>query len=221
MLAAMPSALRLAATFVATVVLATGCARGVSVRGDWEAGGPRPGAFGNVVVVGVSPDFNQRCAFERALVATLRSAAVAATPACDDIGSKDAFTREAVEAIVARTGADAVVVTLLVERAVAGKEGGTRDTRGAGYYKPVGYGFDPLYYGAYGVPVVYGEYETAPTVTVVRGSVTLATNVYETRNATVVYGITTKAGGLESRGDALARIAPAIADHLRAGGVVR
>jgi hypothetical protein len=198
-----------------------GCGTAPTVRGDWETGAARPPAFAKVLVVGVSPDYNQRCAFEQALVSSLRSGAVAATSACDYLRSREPLTRAAVEGVVAETRPEAVIATLLVDTRVAGKEGGTRDTRGGGYYKPVGYGFATGYYGVYGVPVVVAEFETADTVTKVQGAVTLATNVYDARDATAVYGATTRARRLESRGQALAVIAPAIADHLRRAGVVR
>ena len=46
-----------------TVGLA-GCA-GVSVKSAWQDGVPRNQTFAKVLVVGVSPDFNRRCAFAR------------------------------------------------------------------------------------------------------------------------------------------------------------
>jgi hypothetical protein len=101
------------------------------------------------------------------------------------------------------------------------KEGGSREERGGGYYKPTAYGYDYGYYGAYGVPVVYGEFETFESVLSVSGAVELATNVYETRGAEKVYGMDIRAKNLESRGMALALITPRIAGGLREDGVIR
>ncbi len=47
------------------------------------------------------------------------------------------------------------------------------------------------------------------------------TSVYETRGATMVYSVETKAKNLESREQALVDITPAIAERLRRDGLVR
>lgn len=203
------------------LALVAACTPAVRIAGDWQPGADRGQSFRRLVLVGVSPHYDQRCAFEYALASSLRGDGVQATASCATMSSGDALTREAIEAIVRANGADAVVATLLVANSARAREGGGKDRQGGGYYKPVGYGFDYGYYGVYGVPVVYGEFQTAPSLTSVQGAVTLDSNVYETRGATVVYGLETKAVRLESRGQALAEIAPAIADRLRAAGVVR
>ena len=41
-----------------------GCTRQVAVEGAFTPGVARGGTFTNILVVGVSPDVNQRCAFE-------------------------------------------------------------------------------------------------------------------------------------------------------------
>jgi hypothetical protein len=131
------------------------------------------------------------------------------------------LSRETVSEVVKSLSVDAVIATSLVAVKAGAKEGGSREERGGGYYKPVAYGYDYGYYGAYGVPVVYGEFETFESVLSVSGVVELATNVYETRGAEKVYGMDTRAKNLESRGMALALITPPIAARLRTDGVVR
>jgi hypothetical protein len=210
---------RIAAS-LALVLLTAACTPALKVSGAWQPDVDRNQQFRQLLVVGVSPNYNQRCAFEYAMTASLRSPGVSATASCAKMSSKDPLTREAIEGLVAKTGADAVVATLLVSKSIGGREGGSNDMQGGGYYKPIGYGFDYGYYGVYGVPVVYGEFETAPSVTTVRGNVTLATNVFETRGATFVYGIETRAERLDSRSQALADIAPAIAGQLREAGLI-
>ena len=221
MLATMVKRPSLPSPVLLAVALAAGCTPAVRIAGDWQPGADRGQAFRRLVVVGVSPHYGQRCAFEYALASSLRGDGVQATASCATMSSSDVITREAIEAIVKANGADAVVATLLVANSAGAREGGGNDKQGGGYYKPVGYGFDYGYYGMYGVPVVYGEFQTAPSLTSVQGAVTLDSNVYETRGATVVYGLETRAVRLESRGQALAEIAPAIADRLRGAGVVR
>ncbi len=173
-------------------------------------------------MIGVSPDRNVRCAFERALAAKLRSDTVKATASCAVMAVDAELSREAiVEAVVKSIGADAVIATSLVVIVKAGaKEGGSRDARGGGYYKPVAYGYDS-YYGVYGVPVVYGEFETCTSVFSVSGRCRTEDDVYETRAPTKVYRLDTQAKNLESRGMALAMITPRIAERLRDDGLVR
>ena len=205
--------LLLAGSLVACSAIKVDAAKSESVTGDPD--------FSNVLVVGVSPDRNVRCAFEQALADNLRSATVKATASCNVMAADARLSREAVEAIVKSTGVDAVIATSLVAVKGAAKEGGSRDERGGGYYKPVVYGFDYGYFGAYGVPVVYGEFETFPSVLSVSGAIELATNVYETNGGEKVYGMTTRAKNLESRGMALALITPRIAERLRDDRVIR
>jgi hypothetical protein len=205
---------------LALAFLVSGCTARVSSQGDWEPGSDRSQQFTRILVVGITPDYDQRCAFERALVSTLRTPGVTVEASCSHLASTDTLDRPAVERIVAQIGADAVIATRLVGGTIGAREGATRDARGGGYYKPVGYGFGTGYYGYYNVPVVYGEFETAQAVTTISGSVTLATNVFETRGATSVYGLNTRAGKLDSRSTALAEIAPAIAGQLRRDGLI-
>ncbi|MCL4792442.1 MAG: hypothetical protein KJ040_10380 [Gammaproteobacteria bacterium] len=198
-----------------------GCTSSVKLKGEWSESVEGNPVFGNLLVVGVSPDRNVRCAFERALATRLRSDTVKATASCAVMAVDAQLSRETVVAAVGSIGADAVIATSLVAVNAGAREGGSREERGGGYYKPTAYGYDYGYFGAYGVPVVYGEFETFPSVLSVSGVVELATNVYETRSAEKVYGMTTRAKNLESRGMALAMITPRIAERLRDDGVVR
>jgi hypothetical protein len=122
---------------------------------------------------------------------------------------------------VAKIGADAVLATTLVEYSGKAKEGGSADARGAGYYKATGIGYETGYYGVYGMPVVYGEFETAPSVFSIAGAGRVNTNIFETNGATLVYSLDTRAKNLQSREMALAEIGPAIAEQLLEDGVIR
>lgn len=196
------------------------CTSTVKLDATWPEGPHHGAAFTNVLVIGVSPDRNVRCAFERALASKLRSKTVKATASCAAMAVDAVLNREAIEAVVKSISADAVIATRLVAVKAGAKEGGSADSRGGGYYKPVAYGYD-AYYGVYGIPVVYGDFETAPSVFSVSGRVELNTDVYETRTATKVYRLDTQAKNLESRGMALAMITPRIAERLRDDGLVR
>lgn len=209
--------MRTTALLILSAAALAACVPGVRVDGAFNPDSGHRGGFANFLVVGVSPDVNQRCAFEQALAASLRSSGVRATMSCTVMNTSEPLSREGIEKAVAGTGADAVLATSLVAVTVGVKEGGTADTRGAGYYKATGTGFDYGYgyWGAYGVPVVYGEFETAPSVFSISGTAELESRLFATRDAGLVYGLKTQADGLASREMAVAEIGSAIADRLQ------
>ena len=88
-------------------------------------------------------------------------------------------------------------------------------------YKATDAGYATGYYGVYGVPVVYGEFQTASSITTVKGTARVTTKVWETKGPTHIYTMETTVGNLESRDTALAAIADPIADRLRRDGLVR
>ena len=220
-------ALRPMNTLVRAVVLLfsaaalAGCAQQVRVTGAWQDDVPRDQPFSRVLVVGVSPDYNQRCAFESFLALQIRSESTTVITSCRAMSSKDALTLENIERVIAEHQVDAVLATTLVASKIGAQEGGSSETRGDSYYKAVGIDYWSGYYGAYGMPVVYGEFQTAPSITTVTGEVEILTRVFETRGATLVYELTTKARDLESRESGLAIITGPIAERLRKDGLVR
>lgn len=222
------NAVRHAATaallLLAGTVALSGCAQTVRVKSDWQPDAARDQPFSRVLVVGVSPDYNQRCAFEGFVANQIRSEATAAFTSCHLLSHDEPLTRENIDRVIVEHDVDAVLATILVAAEVAAQEGGTSETRGEGYYKATDYGYAVDYYGrygAYGVPVVYGEFRTAPPITTVRGSVDIASRLYETGGATLVYEVTTTAHDLESRAGGLAEVSGAIADRLRRDGLIR
>jgi len=199
----------------------SGCASQAQVDGSWAGNAPRDQSFKKVLVVGVSPDIDQRCPFERTLAARIQSASTTAIMSCAVVDRKAPLTRESIEAAVASQQADAVVATVLVSNKFETEEGGSRETRGGGMYKATDSGYASGYYGAYGVPVVYGEFQTAPSLLTMKGEVHLTTRIYETRNATLVYTIDTVARDIESRASGLDVVTTPIADRLRKDGLIR
>lgn len=198
-----------------------GCSQTVKTEGQWGENVPRGQGYSRLLVVGLSPDINVRCAFENDLAANLRSATVTAKTSCSVLGTKEPITRENIERGIATFDADAVLATRLVDASAKLAEGGTDDTQGGGYYKATGSGYTTGYWGAYGVPVIYGEFQTAPSLFSVQGTIHIKTSVYETRGATLVYSVDTEATNLETREQALVDITPAIAASLRQNGLVR
>ena len=88
-------------------------------------------------------------------------------------------------------------------------------------YKATDAGWWDGYYGAYGVPVVYGEFKSTSEITTVQADVTVASRVFETRGARAVYALETRARRLESRAEGLSSLTGPIAEQLRRDGLVR
>lgn len=186
-----------------------------AVTGLWADNVSRDQSFARVLVVGISPNLDQRCPFERALASKIKSASTVALVSCDVMPPKTELTRESIEAAVAANNADAVLATSLISKEWEVKEGGTRDTRGYAGYKPT-----DSYYGVYGT-VVAGDFRTAGPITTVQGSAHVVSKLYETRGATVVYTVDTKVRNIESSGEGLAAVTEPIAKRLRKDELIR
>lgn len=186
-----------------------------------KAAGKPP--FARVLVLGVSPHPNTRCPFERFLASSMKSESTEAIAGCDVMDYKTPISRESIEKAVAEYQLDAVLATSLVGSQLSAGEGGSRDTRGSGEYKAVdsGWAYYGSYYGVYGVPVVYGEFVTTPSIFTMKGEVELVSRLYETQGATLVHEVKTKAKDLESRADALATVTPPIVKKLRREKLIR
>lgn len=192
-----------------------------SVKGTWAEGAPRKQSFSRVLVVGVTPHVNQRCAFEFFMASQLQSESVQAIRSCDAVKQKNPLTLESIEQAVAAAQADAVLATSLVSREYEMKEGGSRDTQGNASYKATGAGYASGYYGVYGVPLIYGSFETAPAITTAQGEVRVQSRFFATSNKTLLYTMDTAARKVESTDAALSEIAEAIAKHLQKAGLTR
>jgi len=214
----------LLATFAAGLLASAGCASHPKTKSTWAEGAARGQPYSTILLVGVSPNMSQRCAFERILARRLRNESTLVAASCDAMKQKEPLTREAIQATVDELGIDAVIATLLVGRKLDATEGGSRDTRGGGYYKATdsgwAYGWDG-YYGAYGVPVIYADFTTAPTITTIKANVQLSTKVFDTRTAKPVYTVDTSMKEIESRDQGFLEITAAIAKELHDDGVVK
>jgi hypothetical protein len=198
-----------------------GCAQQARVKGDWQEGVQRNQSFTRVLIVGVSPHVNQRCQFEAFMASQLRSETVKAIRSCDAVAKKEPLTLESIEQAVASVQADAVLSTSLISREQETKEGGSRDTRGSAMYKATDAGYATGYYGVYGVPVIYGQFETEAAITTLQDEVRVSSRFYQTRDKTLIYTLDTRAGNLEATDVALSEIAAAIANELRRAGLTR
>jgi hypothetical protein len=208
-------------TLLIAVAALAGCANQSTVRGGWQEGAARGQAFSRVLIVGVSPDANQRCDFEYFMASQIKSEATTPLASCSVLSVQEPLTRAAVERAVAAQKADAVLTTTLVAMKSEFQEGGTRETRGDAGFKATGTGYATTYAGAYGVPVVYGEMQNLEPLSTARAAATVETKLYETKGATVVYSMESRASKVENRAEGLAAITVPIAKQLRRDGLIR
>ena len=200
----------------------TGCTNNAKVSGQWLDGAARKQQpYKAVLLVGVSPDLNARCAFEHFLARHLQTEQTEAIASCDVVDRKVPLTRELIEAAVVDQQIDAVLATILVSKAWNAEEGGSRDTRGSAQYKATDAGWATGYYGIYGVPVVYGEFQANATSMNMSGEVEVKSRVFDTRGKVPVYELVTHADELGSSDVALATITSAIAEEMRDAGLTR
>lgn len=212
-----------AAVALAGAAALSGCASQGKVTSTWAEGADHGQTFKRVLVVGVTPDLDARCTFERFLAARIRSESTVAMTSCATVTKRDPLTRESIEEAVRSQQADAVVATILVSKEWHLQKGGDMDTRGGGTYKAVDSGWADYYgfYGVYGVPVVYAEFKTAPSVTTLKGDVEIRTTVYATATASRVLTLDTTAKNLEGRAEGLDALTTPIAERLRHEGLIR
>ena len=190
-------------------------ASAASVKSTWADNVSRKQSFSRVLVVGISPDVNQRCQFERTMASRLQSESTVAIVSCDAVADKSQLTLESIEAAVAAQNADAVLATSLIDRSWGVNDGGTHDTRGDAYYRAT-----DTFYGPYGT-VVAADFRTSDPITTVKGKVSVTSKLYETREATVVYTVNTKVSKVESTDVGLLEMTVLIGKRLRRDGVIR
>ena len=112
------------------VSAASVCAKS-SVKSAWVDKAARGQTFSRILIVGVSPNVDQRCPFERNLASRIKNEAEAtvAMASCDVVAEKNPLTRESIEAAVAAQNADAVIATSLISKAWEAKQGNTPTAR--------------------------------------------------------------------------------------------
>ena len=138
--------------------LSASVSAGASVKGAWVDGASRKQTFARVLVVGISPNVDQRCPFERELATRIKNESTFAVASCDVVAQKNPLTRESIESAVASQNADAVIATSLISKAWSVAEGNGADTRADGFYKAT-----DAYYGYYGT-VVAADFQTSDSV---------------------------------------------------------
>ncbi|HET8691985.1 MAG TPA: hypothetical protein VFM30_07640 [Steroidobacteraceae bacterium] len=186
--------------------------------GAWHEGATRSQGFRKLLVVGVTPDRNQRCNFEWVLATKMRSETVEAITSCSLMKDDVQLSRESIEPVIKSSGVDGVVATRLVTSSGRLREGGTGDTRGSALYKATDSGYG---YGYYGMPVVYGDFEQTRPIIDLENAFEVMTQVYETRGASLVYTLKTAGKSRDSMDIVREDISSSIADRLRQDGLIR
>jgi hypothetical protein len=210
--------------FALTVIGASsiaGCASNGSTSTNWAAGAPRDKTYSRVLVVGVSASEDDRCMFENFMVSQLASPATQVISSCSQATPVTPPTRESVAKMAAATGADAVLTTRLVGAQAAVQNDGSRDDRGGYFFKSEGVtdAYGP--WGFYDLPVVYGQYENLPSLSLLEGQVTVSSNFYSTQAAMLVCTLTTTVKNLATSDNAAAAVANAVAARLQTDGLVK
>jgi hypothetical protein len=186
-----------------------------SVKSAWVDKAARGQTFSRILIVGVSPNVDQRCPFERNLASRIKNEATVAMASCDVVAEKNPLTRESIEAAVAAQNADAVIATSLISKAWEAKQGDTRDSRGGAYYKAT-----DAYYGVYGT-VVAADFQTSAPVTMLDGEAHITSKFYETHGQKVIYTLDTTVSGVSSNEAGLIEITLPIGKRLRKDGLIR
>jgi hypothetical protein len=199
-----------------------GCAGQSSEKGAWQGTAAAHQSFTRVLIVGISKNFTQRCAFEWSMSQQIASDSTQVFISCDSMTSKDPLTRANIDRLVASDRADAVLTTTVVSMQLGGQQGNSRDTRPTPYYQVTGEGWLTGPLGEYGVPVAFVQLETTPSITMLTGDIHVLTKVFETHNATLVYTLDTqaKSGDIDSSSSGIETITGLIAARLRRDGLV-
>ncbi|HQR24821.1 MAG TPA: hypothetical protein PK163_08540 [Steroidobacteraceae bacterium] len=176
--------------------------------------------FARVLVVGVSPNEDRRCQFEQFLASQITGKETQAYASCDVLDQINPLTRESIDKAVAAVQADGVLATVLVSKQQQVEQGDDRDTRGGAQYKEAGLGFAPDYWGVWGVPVVYTDFEQWPPVNLLEGEVHVATRVFDASSATLLDTVDTTVKHIEETDVGMDKVAESIAKDLHRHGYI-
>jgi hypothetical protein len=200
---------------VVSLVWLTGCAGNSSVKSAWQSA-PHP-SFSRILIVGLSTNFDQRCAFEFSLASQFSASSTQALVSCNSMSPTDRLTRANIERVVAAEHADAVLTSAIVTLQFGLKQG-----EGTPYYQVTGVGYVTGALGEYGVPVAFVQLETMPSIPTVTGSIHLQTKLFESQDAKLIYSLDTlsKDDNLQSTPDAIGTVTGLIGARLQRDGVI-
>jgi len=175
-----------------------------------------------VLIVGISANFTQRCAFEWAMASQIESDSTTAFVSCDTMQPNDKLTAANIERVAASDQADAVLTSAVVSMQMGGQQGNTADTRATPYYQVTGEGYVTGDLGAYGVPVAFVQLESTPSIPLITGDIHVVTKLFTAPGAALIYTMDTEAKSedIQSSSSAVESIAALIGGRLRRDGVI-
>jgi hypothetical protein len=182
--------------------------------------------FGKIMVIGVAPDEEGRRAFEDALVSAIAAQGGTAVASIEVLPHEEQLTKEQLEETVAAQGYDAVLITRLLSvdkstEYIPPKKVNHPQTRyypgiSGGYGYGYGYGYGG-YYGYYGT--TYAEVHT-PDYFETSTTLKLETNLYSVATDELVWTGQSETVDPDSIDDARTSITNAVAQKLKAEGLI-
>jgi hypothetical protein len=198
-----------------------GCS-GNSVKSAWQQPDRPTSPFSRILILGISANFTQRCAFEYSLASQFQGSSTMPISSCDSMTPADKLTRANIERVVAATHADAVLTSAVVTMQMGSKQGNDMDTRGRDYYKVTDYGWVTDEMGDYGVPVDFVQLDTTTPLTQITGSVHILSKLFDVKGAKLLYtqDTETKSDDFQSTASSIETVTSQIGNKLRRDGVI-
>jgi hypothetical protein len=201
------------------------CAPELAMQSAWQPEGREVAPFSNVLVIGVSQSFDRRRFFEQATAEALAAPGVTVTASTSRMKSSDPLDRDTVARLAQDLGAEAVVVTRIVEQAVDLSEKPAREVLRQRNPADTVTTYDP----AANVLFRYDYSMTdEPPVAVVQREAAVRTEVFAVADGRLVYRIDSvvQVENASNRGTnsdvaLLDRVGRSLAGRLRRDGVIR
>jgi len=198
-------------TVIAAIIALSACARPTAVSSTWQEHRQSPAhPYDKILVVGISDDSNQRRRFENLMLSRLQKSGTTAWASHQAMQPGTALNRETVAALVEQTGATAVIVTRLADQKISADKVDARTG-----HKTRRKSANPVNFFRYD----YDEYEE-PAYLVVKNTVSLTTDLYETKEGRLLYSIETTTYDKESGLEIIDEATSAIVGRLRRDGLV-
>lgn len=201
-----------AALALVASLLAAGCAS-TTLQSTWVDPGYTGGPFKKFFVVGLSArEVTTRRLFEDIVVAKLQAAGAQAVPAWQSFGDEGQSSEGQMEAAVARSGADALMMTRLLgidTRTNVSTAMVPGPMLGPGFGPGPGYGWWGGYSGWYAVPQVT-QYQVA----------TAETTVFDVKTHKIVWSATSQTFNPRSVQQEAPGLADAVIADLKARGLI-
>jgi len=199
------------AAVIAVIIALSACARPTAVSSTWQEIRQSPAhPYDKILVVGISDDSNQRRRFENLMRSRLQKPGTTVWASHQSMQPGSALNRAAVTALAEQTGATAVIVTRLADQQIS-----TEQIEARTGHKTRRKSENPVNFFHYD----YDEYEE-PAYLVVKNTVSLTTDLYETKEGRLLYSIETTTYDKESGMEIIDEATSAIVGRLRRDGLV-